>query len=138
MVSSTFALKSFLERREIHRHLAVCLSAYDEGDEEPTDSVALELQGDRHLRAGIRVRLHRDVDNGPDGPVDPTDTPLTRRVEAHEFRGVGSVGETDASRRMTVVTDLWSAGAVDVTADDSLLPFRETTWVSHIGEHFLN
>ena len=82
-------------------------------------------------------RFDRDVDNGPDGPVHAADAPLVRRIEADELRGDRPVGEADAPRRETAVSDLGGAGAVHLTADDALLPLREATRVGGVGEHLL-
>jgi hypothetical protein len=52
---------------------------------------------------------------------------VVRRIEADEFGGVGSVGEADAPRRLTAVPDLEGTRTFHMTADDSLLPLREST-----------
>ena len=82
--------------------------------------MALEVESDRQVRAGVGARLDHDVDNGPDGPVHAANTPAVRRVEADELRGNGSVGEADTPRRQTAVPDL---GAPSLSMRPLTTPF---------------
>ena len=91
-------------------------------------------EGNRQLRARFRERLHSYVDHCSNRTCQPPDAPLTGRVEFHEFRRVGPVGETYASRRMAAISNLGSAGTLHVTADNTLLPFGESAGVGRIGK----
>ncbi len=131
------ALEALLQRRHVDRHLPSCLAAHEEGHEEPTDAVPLEVEGDRQVGARVGARFDRDADHGPDGPVQAANTPPVGRFEADEFRCDRPVGEADAPRRETAVPDLRGSGTVHATTDDALLPLRETTRVGCVSEHLL-
>ena len=131
-------VEALFQRSQIDRHLPSCLAVHREGHKEPTDAVALEVEGDRQVRAGIGARLDRNVDHGSDWTIHTTDAPAVRRIEADELSGVGSVGEADAPRPETAVPDLGGADVVRLAADDTLLPLREATRIGGVGEHLLS
>ena len=73
----------------------------------------LEVEGDRQVRAGVGARFDRDVDNGPDGPVDAANAPLVRRIEADELRGDRSVDEANAAF-VRQQSPTWGASALSI------------------------
>jgi hypothetical protein len=129
------ALEALLQGRHVDGHLPSRLASHEEGHEESTDAVPLEIEGDGQEGARVRTWLYRDIDDGSDRPVHAAHTPLVRRIKADELSGGPSVCSSDAPRRETAIPDLGSTGILHLTADDAFLPLREATRVCGIGEH---
>ena len=89
------SLEALLQGCHIGRHLPSGLASNEEWHEEPTDSVALEVEGDRQLRGGVGARFDSDVNHGADGPVHAADAPMVRGIEADQLSSGRSVSETD-------------------------------------------
>ena len=68
-------LDSLLQSGQVAGHLVPGLAVNEEGDEDSADAVALEVDRDSQARPRLGQGFDSDLNGGPDGSVDATDTP---------------------------------------------------------------
>jgi len=64
---------------------------------DPADAVTLEVEGDPQASLGLGDGFDRNVDDGSDGSVDPSDAPRPWWIDMDDLGGDGPLGEADAS-----------------------------------------
>src|SRR2546430_12478073 len=128
-------LETLLQSCEVGWHFPAGLAADDERDEQLTDAVALEVDGDGQAGSMGGQGFDGDVDDGPDGSVDAPHTPRLGWVGVRDFRRARTVAAADAPDGQASRSHGRDARLVPVNIDDARLPLAEASRVGGVGEH---